>query len=148
MITKNFKFCSQCGELYEKCKSAKNHSLCPACRDAVKLSKIPEPDDLGTCTCWYDGLDYKIRECNTRRALARQRKAEGKPYQMPQCGKCTPDMPKKVELDYRCYHCFKSFQPRTGQQHYCCEKCARAAEYKRRKDKEIRSKLKAQAAKS
>lgn len=122
MKRKNTRFCDICGEMFY----ATSARYCPDCTSSMKIQDVPEPENKGNCVCWFDGLDYAIHECDIRRKLARERAADNKPYQMPQCGKCTEDMPKieapTSDEEKRCGWCHKKFEGRTNQV-YCSNTC-------------------------
>ena len=78
--------CDYCGEFVF---NNTYKGLCRKCSSVhTRFNEVPKPEDKGSLVCPYDGGDYKIHECEWRKALAKRRKAEGKPYQMPQCGGC------------------------------------------------------------
>lgn len=123
--------CRDCGKNFFS-KNGKDR-YCSDCRTKRGRLVTPSPVYKGMCTCWYDGLDYMIHECDCRRKLARERKRQGKPYIMPQCAFCTPDKPVNFKELQTCFFCGRGFESKNPGDKYCSKSCQRRDKQRQRK---------------
>lgn len=113
--------CELCGEIFD----INYQRLCDECTEQQRVLDVPEPEYKGDCVCWYDGFDYQIHQCDNRRKIARERRAQKKSYLMPQCAVCTPGkaiVEKPEQDEKRCGWCQKGFEGRANQV-YCSNTC-------------------------